>query len=81
MAEPKYNSGRVEAERTEMTREDDAGVCQMRETADDDLPFTLDEQADLTKAAHKIRIIGRSQQMLENSVNRLCEIDFTGNIL
>jgi hypothetical protein len=71
MAEPKYNSGGVEAERTEMTRDEDAGVSVMRETADDGLPFTVDEQADLTKAVRKSCIIGRSQQKLENSVNRL----------
>jgi hypothetical protein len=81
MAEPKYNSGRVEAERTEMTRDNDAGGSEMRETAGDALPFTLDEQADLTKAAHKICIIGSSQLKLENSVNRLCDIDLTENIL
>jgi hypothetical protein len=43
MAEPKYNSGGVEADRTEMTREDDVRVSEMRETADDALPFTVDE--------------------------------------
>jgi hypothetical protein len=39
------------------------------ETPDDGLPFTVDEQVDLAKAAHKISIIGSSQQKLENSVN------------
>jgi hypothetical protein len=52
-----------------MTREDDAGVSEMRETSDNGLPFTVDEQADLAKAACKISIIGSSQQKLENSVN------------
>jgi hypothetical protein len=52
-----------------MTREDDASVSEMRETADDWLPFTVDEQAHLAKTAHKISIIGSSQQKLENSVN------------
>jgi hypothetical protein len=39
------------------------------EAPDDELPFTVDEQADLARAAHKSSIIGSSQQKLENAVN------------
>jgi hypothetical protein len=69
MTEPMDNYDDIEAERTEVMREENADLSQTHASAEDGLSFAVDGRADLTKAVNRNSIIGSSQQKFEKSVN------------